>query len=96
MDIVTSEKMDFFRMCINPEVCRHPERVYTKNSLTLIVAVNVFFWQPLNAGGLPFQLIEDNAVLLQAKALSRLMKELEEALNDPSRTARTKCIECWA
>lgn len=41
------------------------------------------FQQSLNAGGLPFQVTEDNAALIQAKALSRLMKELEAGLTDP-------------
>lgn len=59
------------------------ERVYAQNGLSLTDAVNVFFQQSLNAGGLPFQVTEDNAALIQAKALSRLMKELEAGLTDP-------------
>lgn len=47
------------------------------NGLSLTDAINVFFQQSLNAGGLPFQVVENNAALIQAKALSRLMKELK-------------------
>lgn len=43
---------------------------------------NVFFQQSLNTGGFPFQVTENNAELIKAKALNRLMKELEEGLAD--------------
>lgn len=69
-------------MRINPELRGRLERVYAQNGLSLTDAVNVFFQQSLNAGGLPFQVTEDNAALIQAKALSRLMKELEAGLSD--------------
>ena len=83
MDVVSSAKTDMFRMRINPEIRSRLERVYAQNGLSLTDAVNVFFQQSLNAGGLPFQVTEDNAALIQAKALSRLMKELEAGLTDP-------------
>lgn len=83
MDVVSSAKTDMFRMRINPEIRSRLERVYAQNGLSLTDAVNVFFQQSLNAGGLPFQVMEDNAALIQAKALSRLMKELEAGLTDP-------------
>lgn len=83
MDVVSSAKTDMFRMRINPEIRSRLERVYAQNGLSLTDAVNVFFQQSLNAGGLPFQVTEDNAALIQAKALSRLMKELEARLTDP-------------
>lgn len=83
MDVVSSVKTDMFRMRINPEIRSSLERVYAKNGLSLTDAINVFFQQSLNAGGLPFQVTEDNAALIQAKALSRLMKELDAGLADP-------------
>ena len=83
MDVVSSAKTDMFRMRINPEIRSRLERVYAQDGLSLTDAVNVFFQQSLNAGGLPFQVTEDNAALIQAKALSRLMKELEAGLTDP-------------
>lgn len=83
MDVVSSAKTDMFRMRINPEIRSRLERVYAQNGLSLTDAVNVFFQQSLNAGSLPFQVTEDNAALIQAKALSRLMKELEAGLTDP-------------
>ena len=83
MDVVSSAKTDMLRMRINPEIRSRLERVNAQNGLSLTDAVNVFFQQSLNAGGLPFQVTEDNAALIQAKALSRLMKELEAGLTDP-------------
>ena len=51
--------------------------VFAKNGLTLTDAVNVFFQQVLNTGGFPFSVTEDNSEKMRAKALSKLMKELE-------------------
>ena len=72
-----------FRMRINPDIRRELERVYAKNGLTLTDAVNVFFQQSLNTGGFPFQVTENNAEMMKAKALNRLMKELDEGMSDP-------------
>ena len=82
MDIVSSPKTDMFRMRINPEIRQNLEAVYAKNGLTLTDAVNVFFQQSLNAGGLPFSVTADNAEMVKAKALSRLMKELDAGIAD--------------
>jgi len=76
-NIVASAKTDVFRLRVNPEVRRELEEVYAKNGLTLTDAINVFFQQSLNAGGFPFQVTEDNAEIVKAKALARLVKELE-------------------
>ena len=83
MDVVTSAKTDMFRMRINPDVRKSLEAMYGRTGLTLTDAINVFFQQSLNAGGFPFQVTEDNAELIKAKALARLMKELEVGDSDP-------------
>ena len=83
MDVVTSAKTDMFRMRINPDVRKSLEAMYGRTGLTLTDAINVFFQQSLNAGGFPFQVTEDNAELVKAKALARLMKELEAGDSDP-------------
>ena len=77
-NVVSAAKTDVFRLRINPEVRKELESVYARNGLTLTDAVNVFFQQSLNAGGFPFPVTEENAELVKAKALSRLMKELEK------------------
>lgn len=79
MDHVTSgPKTDVFRMRVNPEIRKQLEAVYEKNGLTLTDAVNVFFQQSLNTGGFPFPVTEENAEMVKAKSLSRLMKELQK------------------
>lgn len=79
--ILSRPKTDVFRLRINPDVRRDLEAVYSRNGLTLTDAVNIFFQQSLNAGGLPFSVTEDNAQLVKARALSRLLKELEQGEN---------------
>ena len=76
--VISAPKTDVFRMRVNPEIRKKLEDVFAKNGLSLTDAVNVFFQQSLNAGGFPFQVTEDNAELVKAKALSRLMKELQK------------------
>jgi len=79
--ILSRPKTDVFRLRINPEVRKDLEAVYSKNGLTLTDAVNIFFQQSLNAGGFPFSVTEDNAQYVKARALARLMKELEQGEN---------------
>ena len=71
-----------FRIQINPVLRKQLEDVYGKNGLTLTDAVNVFFQQSLNAGGFPFEVNENNAEIIKAKAMARLMKELKAAQED--------------
>ena len=81
-NIVSSAKTDMFRIRINPVLRKQLEVVYGKNGLTLTDAVNVFFQQSLNAGGFPFEVNENNAEIIKAKAMARLMKELKAAQED--------------
>ena len=81
-NIVSSAKTDMFRIQINPVLRKQLEDVYGKNGLTLTDAVNVFFQQSLNAGGFPFEVNDNNAEIIKAKAMARLMKELKAAQED--------------
>ena len=81
-NIVSSAKTVIFRIRINPVLRKQLEDVYGKNGLTLTDAVNVFFQQSLNAGGFPFEVNENNAEIIKAKAMARLMKELKAAQED--------------
>ena len=76
--MISLPKTDVFRLRVNPRVRKELEAVYAKNGLTLTDAINVFFQQSLNAGGFPFAVTEDNAELVKAKALTRLLKELKQ------------------
>ena len=77
-NIVSAPKTDMFRFRINPEIKKQVEDVYAKNGLTLTQALNIFIQQSINVGGFPFQ---ENAELIKARAMERLMKELEAGEN---------------
>ncbi|MBQ1452008.1 MAG: type II toxin-antitoxin system RelB/DinJ family antitoxin [Clostridia bacterium] len=81
MGKAASAKSDMFRFRINPEVRKEVESVYEKTGLTLTQAINIFIRQSINAGGLPFQATEDNAEMIKAKSIERLVKELEYGEN---------------
>lgn len=83
-NVVSAPKTDMFRFRINPEIRRQVEEVYAKNGLTFTQAINIFIQQSLNAGGFPFQVSEENAELVRAKAMERLMKELDAGKNSGS------------
>lgn len=76
-NILSAPKTDMFRFRINPDVRSEVEAVYAKNGLTFTQAINIFIQQSLNAGGFPFQVTEDNAEFVRAKAMERLMKEID-------------------
>ena len=80
-NIVTAPKTDMFRFRINPELSKQVEEVYARNGLTFTQALNIFIQQSLNAGGFPFQVSEENAEFVKAKAMERLMKELDAGKN---------------
>lgn len=80
-NIVAAPKTDMFRFRINPEIRKQVEEVYAKNGLTFTQALNIFIQQSLNAGGFPFQVSEENAELVKAKSMERLMKELDAGKN---------------
>lgn len=82
-NIVSVAKTDTFRMRVNPEIRRELERVYAKAGLSLTDAVNVFFQQSLNTGGLPFPVTEENTAIVKSKAMARLMKELKKGDDCP-------------
>ena len=79
--VVSSPKTDMFRFRINPDVRKEVEAVFEKNGLSLTQAINIFIQQSLNAGGLPFQVSDDNAGMLRARSMELLMKELEKGKN---------------
>ena len=55
--------------------------MYAKNGLSFTQALNIFIQQSINAGGFPFPVSEENAEYVKAKAMERLMKELEVGKN---------------
>lgn len=80
-NIVTAPKTDMFRFRINPEVRSQVENIYARNGLTFTQAINIFIQQSINAGGFPFPVSESNGEFLKAKAMERLLSELETGRN---------------
>ena len=77
INIVSAPKTSTFQMRINPEVKKAAEEVYFALGLTLTDAVNIFIQQSLNAGGLPFLASAENREYFKAKAMTKLMGEIE-------------------
>ena len=79
--ILSAPKTDTYHFRINPEVRAQVEAVYAKSGLSFTQAINVFIQQSLDAGGFPFAVTEENAEMVKAVAMKRLVKELEAGLN---------------
>jgi DNA-damage-inducible protein J len=73
----STSKTDTFRFQIDPDVRAQIEAVYAKDGITLTQAIHIFIQQSLHVGGFPFQVDEENEEFAKAKALERLMHELE-------------------
>ena len=72
-------------MRINPDVKQQVEEVYARQGLTFTDAVNVFIQQSINAGGLPFLASPENEEYMKAKALRRLMSEIQKGWDSAER-----------
>ena len=68
MNIVDAPKTGTFQMRINPEV---------KCGMTLTDAVNAFFQQSLNVGGLPFLMNQNSEEVIRQQAIALLLAEIK-------------------
>ena len=75
--IVSAAKTDSFHFRINPQVRKEVEEVYAKSGISFTQAINIFIQQSLNAGGFPFPVTKDNAEIIRAEAMKRLVSELD-------------------
>ncbi len=80
-NVVNAPKTATFQMRINPEVKRRVEAVYASQGLSLTDAVNIFIQQSLNDNGLPFLVSPENAEFMKAKAMRRLLEEVQKGLD---------------
>ena len=76
-NVANAPKTSTFQMRINPEIKQQVEEVYARQGLTFTDAVNIFIQQSLNAGGFPFRVTKDNAEIIRAEAMKRLVSELD-------------------
>ena len=80
-NVVNAPKTATFQMRINPEVKRRVEAVYASQGLSFTDAVNIFIKQSLNDNGLPFLVSPENAEFMKAKAMRRLLEEVQKGLD---------------
>lgn len=77
LNVAIAPKTGTFQMRINPEIKKQVEEIYANCGMTLTDAVNVFFQQSLNIGGLPFLVTQNSKEAIYAQAVSVLMEELQ-------------------
>ncbi len=77
INVVTAPKTSTFQMRINPEVKSSLEQMYANCGMTLTDAINVFFQQSINAGGLPFIVTQSSREALRDQAIAKLMSEIQ-------------------
>ena len=78
INVSSAPKSATFQMRINPEVKQRVEDIYARQGLTLTDAVNIFIQQSLNMEGLPFLASPENEEYMKAKAVRRLMAEVQK------------------
>jgi len=78
INVTAAPKTATFQMRINPEVKQRVEAIYARQGLTFTDAVNIFIQQSLNMEGLPFLASPENETYMKAKAMRRLMAEVQQ------------------
>ena len=78
MNVSSAPKTATFQMRINPDIKQQVEEVYARQGLTFTDAVNIFIQQSINADGLPFLASPENEEYMKAKAMRRLMGEIQK------------------
>ena len=78
MNVSSAPKTSTFQMRINPDIKQQVEAVYARQGLTFTDAVNIFIQQSLNADGLPFLASPENEEYMKAKAMRRLIGEIQK------------------
>lgn len=81
VNVTAAPKTATFQMRINPEVKQRVEAIYARQGLTFTDAVNIFIQQSLNMEGLPFLASPENEAYMKAKAMRRLMTEVQKGWN---------------
>lgn len=77
-NVITAPKTSAFQIRINPDIRDELEKLYASQGLTLSDAINAFFQQSLNTGGIPFLVSAENEEMLRTKAYRKLIREIEK------------------
>ena len=78
LNVATAVKSGTFQMRINPEIKERVEAIYANCGMTLTDAINTFFQQSINVGGLPFLVTQNSREALRQQAAVILMAELKK------------------
>lgn len=78
LNVITAPKTSAFQIRVNPQIRDELETLYASQGLTLSDAINTFFQQSLNVGGIPFLISDENKELLRQKAYRKLIREIEK------------------
>ena len=85
MKVAIAPKTATFQMRINPDIKQQVEEIYARQGLSFTDAVNIFIQQSLNMGGLPFLASSENEEYMKAKAMRRLMAEVQKGWDSAER-----------
>ena len=77
MNIIDAPKTATFQMRINPEIKKQVEELYAKCGMSLTDAVNAFFQQSLNVGGLPFLINQNSKEVIKQQAIALLLADIK-------------------
>ena len=85
LNVAIAPKTATFQMRINPDIKQQVEDIYAQQGLSFTDAVNIFIQQSLNMGGLPFLASSENEEYMKAKAMRRLMAEVQKGWDTAER-----------
>ena len=85
LNVAIAPKTATFQMRINPDIKQQVEDIYAQQGLSFTDAVNIFIQQSLNMGGLPFLASPENEEYLKAKAMRRLMADVQKGWDSAER-----------
>ena len=85
MNVAIAPKTATFQMRINPDIKQQVEEIYAQQGLSFTDAINIFIQQSLNMGGLPFLASSENEEYMKAKAMRRLMAEVQKGWDSAER-----------
>ena len=78
INVTSAPKTATFQMRINPEVKQRVDSIYASQGLKFNDSVYIFIQQSLNMEGLPFLASPENEAYMKAKAMRRLMTEVQK------------------
>ncbi len=92
---MNAPKSSTFQMRINPEVKQEIEALYARQGLSFTDAVNMFIQQSFYMDGLPFIASPENEEYMKAKAVKRLMAEVQKGWDSAEKDGWVSEEDVW-